>query len=725
MRGRPGEAAALPLKNKANNKSIVNIFCVTGVTGTKLSAISAVLAEAGAVPAGPSRQDPAFTFETWHDKVVRTPRPVESGTTGRLWEQLAAGLFLTQLDTPAWHWADSRSVWALDFWQGFEQQIRFVLVYVAPRDALATALCEETQKHFDPQQSLAAWEASTRQLLRFYLRHRDRAILVQYADVLQDPAWMIGEINQRWSCGLTAPAGAAAVPALPPLALHLAEEGLRSEPHLRELHEEVCAALVARGNAAPAGADTGFGRVVEDYLAVLHRAEGSGRLEQALAEHGAHLADLSARLALAERAGVDAASQRDGLAAQLEAEREAAQLALARLAAEEQAKTADWAARLETEQARMSELAAKLGEFGPEQKRRATALRTKLEQALKEKDRQLAAAARQSAALHAQAETLLHQLHAAHQEWERHAGLHEQAAQQVQVLQGRWDRMLAMHPDYADYTRLELMEESGRGERTVWLAHGLTVAGQTFDELRIVVHSKPGRHGLEVIHPDGSQGDLRPLARLSARDWDLAQALINALKSALHRPSGEAPVGRTVRTKVWSTLQGLTAEASSLANLARFDQVELRSEQVNPDYEHLWFTLHNFAFGQQRLDRFDFRLACANVTPKRFGTHPKLEFPALTGSALFENWFAESLDDFGEKLELRFALPDGMDLEVWKKLSSHDHAALLGLAAALPAILDRLPRTQLRRPVSAWRDLAVNILRTLLVRVGEAAEVTA
>ncbi len=153
--------------------------------------------------------------------------------------------------------------------------------------------------------------------------------------------------------------------------------------------------------------------------------------------------------------------------------------------------------------------------------------------------------------------------------------------------------------------------------------------------------------------------------------------------------------------------------------MLRFDRVELEREQINPDYEHLWLRLSPVAFGAQRWPEWQFRLSTAIPDRTRFGSHPRLEFPAP--QPMLENWYAESHDDFGAELELRFALPETMDMAVWNRLNTADQARITALIARLPAVLNQLQAAQpkLKRPLdvtedatdSDWQQLVADIQR--------------
>jgi hypothetical protein len=163
----------------------------------------------------------------------------------------------------------------------------------------------------------------------------------------------------------------------------------------------------------------------------------------------------------------------------------------------------------------------------------------------------------------------------------------------------------------------------------------------------------------------------------------------------------------------------LDAILESFPSTLRYDRVGLKREQVNPDYEHLWLRFVNLSFGGKRCPEFEFRLSCAEVRPNHFGSHPKLEFPEESSQAPFEGWFIEAHDDFGAKLELRFALPEpSMDLAVWQRVSKNDRDFLAALIKHLPAILMNLKDAgvKLKRPWEDWIKMAGEMQRVVRLR---------
>ncbi len=151
--------------------------------------------------------------------------------------------------------------------------------------------------------------------------------------------------------------------------------------------------------------------------------------------------------------------------------------------------------------------------------------------------------------------------------------------------------------------------------------------------------------------------------------------------------------------------------ASSQPRLA-YEAVQLRREQVNPDYEHLWITLKDVVFCEQYASTWQFRLSCAGIKADEFGKQPKLEIPEQDDQ-LLQNWFEESESEHGKKLELRFALPDAMDSEVWRQISSDDQKLIRSLLQQLPELLRELKQAgcHISRDWAEWQNLAENMKR--------------
>jgi len=152
------------------------------------------------------------------------------------------------------------------------------------------------------------------------------------------------------------------------------------------------------------------------------------------------------------------------------------------------------------------------------------------------------------------------------------------------------------------------------------------------------------------------------------------------------------------------------AQLKALPPVLRYDDVVLKRELINPDYEHLWLEFRGLALGTSAWRKFEVRLGAALLQPDGFSQYPKFEFPLIDGKTKpFDSWYAESYDDSGAKLELRFALDkQAVDTAVLGKLSEADRGLLMRLVNAFPDALLRLDtkRTAIHRPWSTWVDFA-------------------
>ena len=320
-----------------------------------------------------------------------------------------------------------------------------------------------------------------------------------------------------------------------------------------------------------------------------------------------------------------------------------------------------------------------------------------------------------------ESELLLVQLHQVQEELEHYFFEHKNAVKQNGELASQWQRMLERNPEYCDYRSLELVNIDLPGQRTSWRFTDLNAAGQAYAELRFdaIIAGEVAA----IAFADQGEGEVSAMPNamdtLTTAQWMLLPKLCNILNDALQAPVGSvARLDETQRSALRTALDGLRESIDALPPTMRFDRITLKREQVNSDYEHLWLQLGNLSVGDRRWGDVDFRLSCANVRPGKFGAHPKLEFPSETGAALLEGWFAESFDDFGDKLELRFALPEAMDMSVWEKLSQADQTILKILVANLPLMLSRLADGQVRlsRPFTDWQQLAGAVESILAAR---------
>jgi hypothetical protein len=216
---------------------------------------------------------------------------------------------------------------------------------------------------------------------------------------------------------------------------------------------------------------------------------------------------------------------------------------------------------------------------------------------------------------------------------------------------------------------------------------------------------------------DATTGPIRAETWLSlaTTDLDTVVALSLILEQELKEGSISAQLGQSISTQMLKGLQTFKQLSIETQGTFRYDQVRLKRAIVNEDYEHLWFEFDNVRYRHVRLKHFECRVACSELISKRFGSFPKLEFPHLESQQSLDSWFAESHDDFGAKLELRFAPPAVFDTEVWGKLSHDDQGLIFSLLERLPIILREfdLGQAGLHRPWPQWNNVIERMTKSL------------
>ena len=222
-----------------------------------------------------------------------------------------------------------------------------------------------------------------------------------------------------------------------------------------------------------------------------------------------------------------------------------------------------------------------------------------------------------------------------------------------------------------------------------------------------------------VLSPvgDATTGPIRAETWLSlaTTDLDTVVAWSLAFDKELRAGSIATQCGQNISNQMLNGLEGFKRLLSETKGTFRYDRVRLKRATVNDDYENLWLEFENISYNDTRSSHFECRVACSKLISKRFGSFPKIEFPYLNTQQPLSAWYAESRDDFGEKLELRFALPDLFDVEVWNKLTHDDQGFIVSLLERLPSILAdlELEKAELHRPWPQWQTVVEYMTRCL------------
>jgi hypothetical protein len=168
------------------------------IVGAPHTLYDSVFRESGLALANPSRYDGRTPQELQglilgsHDTHLEKPGSLISLKPGKLWSELAADLFMANINLPSWGWADHQTAPLIDFWADFESQLRFVICYDEPQAYLANALAAVP----DPDGELvdgvlAEWTRWNTFLLNRFLEHRNRCILVNTQEVFRNPGRLL------------------------------------------------------------------------------------------------------------------------------------------------------------------------------------------------------------------------------------------------------------------------------------------------------------------------------------------------------------------------------------------------------------------------------------------------------------------------------------------------------------------------------------------------------
>jgi hypothetical protein len=334
---------------------------------------------------------------------------------------------------------------------------------------------------------------------------------------------------------------------------------------------------------------------------------------------------------------------------------------------------------------------------------------------------------------HAQENELLHlQLMQAQEELTE---FREQKGQFEELYTGykaRWDRLEKRMPAYVDFGALELVTFDNVSDipSLTWRIKDYAQSMVAIPELEFTTLLHDGHPGIGLVKAGVATASFVP--RLLTTSPEYLKNFLGCTTSDYKQISAIVPIFEQLEASNWQgfefpanfdasfwrpSLKTLMAQLKALPPVLRYDDVVLKRELINPDYEHLWLEFRGLALGTSAWRKFELRLGAALVQPDGFSLYPKFEFPLIDGKTKpFDSWYAESYDDSGAKLELRFALDkQAVDTAVLAKLSEADRGLLLRLVNATPDALLRLDakRTAIHRPWSTWVDFARGVVALL------------
>jgi hypothetical protein len=334
-------------------------------------------------------------------------------------------------------------------------------------------------------------------------------------------------------------------------------------------------------------------------------------------------------------------------------------------------------------------------------------------------------------------ELLLLQLMQAQEELVEYYEEKERFEKLYEIYKARWDRLEKRHPNYIDFGELELVafDHASNVPSLTWRVRDYAFGGLALPEFlfQIALQNEHPGIGLVTTTNAVAEEDSTLVPKLLAQrpqqvNYFLAmstteQRQLSAALSILGQLEANQWRGLVVPQELdlsfWKpSITQLIAQWKALPISLRFDQVKLKRELINTDYEHLWLELHGVSYGKQSWKKFEVRLGAALIQPDGFSQFPKFEIPLIDGKHKpFESWYAESYDDSGAKFELRFSIEKGVfDTTALAKLSELDRSLVLRLVYGMPAALQKLQQQgdSIHRDWETWRRFALQATQILL-----------
>ena len=203
---------------------------------------------------------------------------------------------------------------------------------------------------------------------------------------------------------------------------------------------------------------------------------------------------------------------------------------------------------------------------------------------------------------------------------------------------------------------------------------------------------------------------------LGSSDWVMLKSLVSRLATLLSDPIAvEYPAGMNIL----GLRDRLLGFGTSLANwpvVLRYDKIELVETLQISGYQGIGIRLSNVQLRDRHWAHLEYRLASVSEPGEKFGQHPRLEFHERSPNGL-QNWFAESNDERGARLELRFANPNAMDTQVWDALDGSDRFLIFCLITDLGNQIKEIERYQLSDKAAwqSWVELGQSI-KTIFIK---------
>ena len=649
-------------------------LCITGTECAMFNKISDTIFNAGISPAKTITQPngSSMDFNDWHQKVVDENSLLSidsSSKIGRIWEQLAVDLFMENVGQEKWGWACPHSVKLLNFWHSFAPQLCFILLYSTPEEAIYAAsknLNNNSPHNNSGDAIIKQWLNDQQMMLKFYIKNPLQSLLINVNDFKKNPQNLVEKINEHFNFNLNSftalnDPDSENLKILEPnsLAEYLVNITLQQSQYLSEVN-------------------TLFSELEKNKVAIC--------ADEIIAENGIMNNSIST-----ENNSKISNNNNDSI-------------------------VVDSYSLLCKYNYDISNNINLQNNFVELQDSRE------------------------------EADLLLRQLHKVQEELEFYYLEYRAEKKRADTIESKWEKMLNKHPYYIDCDNI-ICQNSSDNQGLFWSLENIEIFNRRIDFLQLetllwqdkiifrFVEKQDKDLPLLVWNPNSKDNQnnnefiVCPLIvndaiqQLATTDIILLKNLsVLFFQQLQNNKDGIIVSNPNINLFINMFRQIPDFLDNVLPKTLRFDELYIKDYEELGEYENLTFHLTNISFANKLYKNFEFRLACANIQDNQFGTDPKLEFPEEFGKIILENWFAESEDNYGSKLELRFAIPNAMDINVWDKLSQNDKIFIYNLVNLLPNRITQLSKINTNekmfsRSFDDWINLAntiKNILNTQL-----------
>lgn len=649
-------------------------LCITGTECAMFNKISDTIFNAGISPAKTITQPngSSMDFNDWHQKVVDENSLLSidsSSKIGRIWEQLAVDLFMENVGQEKWGWACPHSVKLLNFWHSFAPQLCFILLYSTPEEAIYSAsknLNNNSAHNNSGDAIIKQWLNDQQMMLKFYIKNPLQSLLINVNDFRKNPKYLVEKINEHFNFNLNSftalnDPDSENLKILEPnsLAEYLVNITLQQSQYLSEVN-------------------TLFSELEKNKVAIC--------ADEIIAENGIMNNSIST-----ENNSKISNNNNDSI-------------------------VVDSYALLCKYNYDISNNINLQNNFVELQDSRE------------------------------EADLLLRQLHKVQEELEFYYLEYRAEKKRADTIESKREKMLNKYPYYIDCDNI-ICQNSSDNQGLFWSLENIEIFNRSIDFLQLetllwqdkiifrFVEKQDKDLPLLVWNPNSKDNQnnnefiVCPLIvndaiqQLATTDIILLKNLsVLFFQQLQNNKDGIIISNPNINLFINMFRQIPDFLDNVLPKTLRFDELYIKDYEELGEYENLTFHLTNISFANKLYKNFEFRLACANIQDNQFGTDPKLEFPEEFGKIILENWFAESEDNYGSKLELRFAIPNAMDINVWDKLSQNDKNFIYNLVNLLPNRITQLSKINTNekmfsRSFDDWINLAntiKNILNTQL-----------